>query len=559
MKAKTLVLMTLSILALVLTMGLMSAVSSSVFTITDVNVPTSVAEDAGSFTFTFNLTYTGTSEDMDISFDDSTTSIGGISIPTATGMNGSIDESKIITGTISNFANQGGNTINVIINATTTGDSRDDETTFSVSITDVFNFCAYDDGTTTNDANLKVDIRDITVSGFGEEDNEWVPLDEIEVEIRVDNKGNYDVDDISLEWGIVGDDLNEDWVVEFDEIDEFNLKDGDRDTFIITFRVDEDDLDFNLEDLVGNDYNLVVRATGTIDDSDAGVLDEKESCASDFEQVSIVKENDFLILDNFQIEGISLEDGKFYPDKLSCGSTLQLTADIWNIGDSEQNDIELRIYNSDFGIDEILEIGDVDAFDKESISFEFTIPEGMEEGWNTLEFTIQEDGDIFENDYTDEDAEFEVLIDLENCALSQALVSASLDEGGKAGRELVVRSTITNTGTKSTTYLVNAVGYSEWASLINVDPSTTTLEAGQSADVLITLKVNRDVSGERLFNIEVLSEGELVVSQPLSVSVEKALIGDIFGDNGLLTTLIIGIALILVIIIIVLAVRVARR
>ena len=49
------------------------------------------------------------------------------------------------------------------------------------------------------------------------------------------------------------------------------------------------------------------------------------------------------------------------------------------------------------------------------------------------------------------------------------------------------------------------------------------------------------------------------MSQPLSVSIEKALIGDLFGDNGLLTALIIGIALILVIIIIVLAVRVARR
>ncbi len=255
----------------------------------------------------------------------------------------------------------------------------------------------------------------------------------------------------------------------------------------------------------------------------------------------------------------NLELAELHPEVFENKSGKLVVKNSWACN-FDQEDIEIRVYNSDLGIDELLEIGDVDSFDSESISFEFTIPEGMEESWYELEFTVQEDGDVFENDYTDDDAVFNILLDVgENCALAQAFVSASLDEGGKAGKELIVRATIKNTGTKSTSYLVNAVGYVEWASLINVDPSTITLEAGQSADVLIALKVNGDVSGERLFNIEVLSEGELVVSQPLSVSVEKALIGDLFGDNGLLTALIIGIALILVIIIIVLAIRVARR
>ena len=416
--------------------------------------------------------------------------------------------------------------------------------------------CAYDGGVTANDANLRVDIKEISVlNGLGEDD-EWVLFDEIEVEIRVDNRGNYDVDDISLEWGIAQADLNNDWVVEFDEIKEFNLKDGDKDTFTITFRVNEDDLDFNLEDLVGNNYYLVVRATGTIDDNDYTGSEER-SCAADFNGVSIVEESDFLILDNFEIEGIALEDGE-YPGALSCGSKLKLTADLWNIGDSEQEDIEVRIYNSYLGIDETLEIGDVNSFDSESISFEFTIPDGMEEKWYELEFIIQEDGDVFENDYVDKDAEFKILFKLENCAFAQALVSASLDSGGKAGKELVVRATITNTGSESTSYLINAAGYAEWASSATVEPSTIVLGAGQSADVLITLDVSRDASGERLFNIEVLSEGQLVVNQPLSVSIEKALVGNLLGDN-LATALVIGIALILVVIIIVLAIRVARK
>jgi len=182
----------------------------------------------------------------------------------------------------------------------------------------------------------------------------------------------------------------------------------------------------------------------------------------------------------------------------------------------------------------------------------------MEEKWYELKFIILEDGDVFENDYVDSDAEFEVLFNLENCAFAQAFVSASLDDGGKAGRDLIVRVTITNTGTDATTYLVNAAGYAEWASTATVEPNTIILEAGQSEDVLIALDVNRDASGERLFNIEILSEGQLVISQPLSVSIEKALVGDLFGDN-LATILVIGISVILVIIIIVLAIRVARK
>jgi len=547
MKAKLFSLMTLSILMLVLLVGLTSAALLAIPP-TSIVKPTSVEHYEGSFTFTFNLT----NSEFDSALDWSASTVSGgnakISFNQVTIANGSAIPVTIpVTATVtfdeSYFGILSGE-VSVI------GQIGETPATlpFSVSILapSELSECSSNPG--------KLDIKSIefTNNGLGEEDDEWVPLDEIEVEIEIENDGDYDVDDIVLEWGLY-DTKNKLWIIELDEEDEFNLKEGDEEVFLVSFKID-DDLEVGLEDLKdGDNYRFYVIATGDVDDDNTN----PKTCVFSSEPASISIDSDFLILGNFQIEGIALEDGE-YPGALSCGSTLQLTADLWNIGDSEQEDIKVRIYNSYLGIDETLEIGDVNSFDSESISFEFTIPEGMEEKWYELEFIIQEDGDVFENDYVEEDAEFKILFKLENCAFAQALVSASLDSGGKAGKELVVRATITNTGSESTSYLINAAGYAEWASSATVEPSTIVLGAGQSADVLITLDVSRDASGERLFNIEVLSEGQLVVNQPLSVSIEKALVGNLLGDN-LATALVIGIALILVVIIIVLAIRVARK
>ena len=546
MKAKLFSLMTLSILAIVLTMGLMSAA----FELSDSTLSKSVMAETASVTFDISVDNDGTGLDYTLDWSGST-SQGTLVFPTLTdSLNGTSTSTTFRIDSIpSNFVG----TITGSITALSTLSPKVVSFTINVEAPTELLECS----TTGNLGELEIRKIKFTNNGLGEKRDEWLPLDTIEVEIEIKNDGNSDVDDISLEWGLY-DTKNNIWVIDLDEEDEFNLKDGDREPFLVSFKID-DDLEVNLDELEdGDNYRLYVVVTGVIDDSDS-LYDEFETCAFSSEPAKMFIEKDFLILNNFEIEGIALEDN-MYPDKLSCGSNLALTLDLWNIGKDNQDDIKLRIYNFDFGIDELLEIGEIDSFEDETLNFQFTIPEGMEEGWNTLELTIQEDGKIFQNDYVDDaDAEFEVLLDLENCAFAQAFVTASIDEGGKAGRDLVVRATITNTGAEATTYLVNAFGYSEWASLVEVAPSTIILQAGQVVDVLITLDVDRDVSGERLFNIEVVSEGQLVVSQPLSVSIEKALLGDLFGDNNLATILIIGIALILLIIIIVLAVRVARR
>ena len=78
----------------------------------------------------------------------------------------------------------------------------------------------------------------------------------------------------------------------------------------------------------------------------------------------------------------------------------------------------------------------------------------------------------------------------------------------------------------------------------------------------MTFDVKKDVSGEKTFNIEILSENELVLSQPVSVIIEKSGFsftgGVISGDNWYLWG-IGAINFILIIVIIFVAIRVARK
>ncbi len=398
-----------------------------------------------------------------------------------------------------------------------------------------------------NPGNLDIRIRDISVEeGFGDDDDYWYPLDEIEVEVEVENNGNEDIDDIEVAWGLYNLETQE-WVID-DEENDFNLKYGDDKTVIINFKLDDVD---EFED--DGDYRFYVWATGEVD---GGTYDGEQTCDSNSKSIEVIIEDDFVVLDNIEFSEI-----------VSCGTEVQITADVWNIGEDDQDDVSVRIYNKALGIDEVVELGDIDAFEDERLSVIVEIPEDAEEKFYPLRFWVyDEDSDVYENN---EDDESEVVLPLKvegNCAVEQeVVVSAGLESGGKAGEELVIKAIITNTGSKLATYTLEVEGYTEWASLFNIEPSTVILGEGESKEVLITFNVNKDTLGDELFNIEVFSDKDLITKQPVSITIDKSgyqfpgITGSVIGgDNKYLW----GIGLlniILVIIIIIVAIRVARK
>jgi len=543
MKTKTLSLVGLSILMLIFLLGITNASLS----FDNVTGDTQTISQGNTATITFNLTESGY---------DNLTSVSGVTPIALSGpsiFNPSLNFVGLVA-TINKGDTVGPVTVTFDVpssqkvgtytgNITIEGEyasSVDYDLPISITVEQdqEEDFCTYETSGIANPGELKLKIKDLNNKGEGEEDK-WYPVDEIEVELEIENDGDEDIDDITIEYGLY-DAGKAEWVIEVDDVEDLDLKDGDEET--ITFTIDlYEDLDIDLDELDDGDYTLYVRAIGETEDS------ELDTCVSDSETIEVIIENNLVVLDNIQITGDSL-----------CGNIIQLTAEVINIGDDDQEDVSVLIENSELGILEDIAVGDIDAFEDKKISFEFTIPEDSEEKKYSIRLEVyDEDNEIYENEDDDESI-YSVSLDVSgNCnSIPDAVVYASLESGGKAGEEMQIKATVTNTGDKDT-FTINIADYSSWAELIEITPSSVNLDNDESKDVLITLKVNKDVEGEKFFNILLEGDSQDSLSQPVSVTIEDS--GFRFFDmDNLYLYGIVALNLIIIIAIIVIVIRAQR-
>jgi len=236
---------------------------------------------------------------------------------------------------------------------------------------------------------------------------------------------------------------------------------------------------------------------------------------------------------------------------------------VWNIDSDNQDDVTLLISSSELGISKKVDIGDINDFDSENFNTIITLPKDIEAKYYTLEFRIyDEDNDIFEND-NDDAALFKVLIHVEgNCevATTTSVAAELITTSPKAGDALNVKSTITNTGDSVKTYILSVSGYESWATFNDLDSNSITLVAGESREVTLTFDVDKDASGQKQFNIEVV-EGSTVTRQPVSVTIapSNSLLSSFSLPEDNLYLWIIGIVnVILILAIIFVAVRLSK-
>ena len=406
-----------------------------------------------------------------------------------------------------------------------------------------------------NNGDLSVAIDDIAVTGFSEDDNEWYPTDTVKIDINVENNGNEDVKNIEVEWCLF-DNENNKCVIDNTESD-FNLNNGKDKTITITFNVDPEDLEPEV-----TDYSFLVKATGEIK---GGSFDGEDSCSDDSENVEVILDSDFVVLNNIKFQ-----------ETVQCGSEVVVNADVWNIGEDDQNDINDRVLIDEIKINNPVDVGDIDSFDKERLSTMITIPKDAAEKIYHLQFwVLDEDNDIYQNE-NDDESSYDVSLKVEgNCrkiptqTLAEIIVdpATAIQSGGKAGESLEVKTKIVNAGDETQTFTISATGFDEWATSEGVNPSSLSLNAGLSQDVIFRFKVNKDVEGDQTFVVNVKSGTLPSATKTVNVPIEKASGGFKFpgltggaiinSDNWYLWG--IGILnVILVIIIIIVAIRVAR-
>jgi uncharacterized membrane protein len=372
-----------------------------------------------------------------------------------------------------------------------------------------------------NNGELTIDKMEINVlEGFGKDDEYLYPLDQVEAKVKVSNDGESDIKNIEMTACLLDKSTGE-CVLDEDDMeiseDSLDIDSGDDVYVTLTFEVDPDKLDVG-----DNDYTLYIGGTGEVDDSDSA-YDGDSTCSSDSEDIEIRTDDTFAIISNV-----------IYTENVNCGDMLEISADVYNIGDEDLEDDEVyfEVYNKELGIKQKITFDDgIDSMSKESVSFSTKISSNVSEKAYTIQLSVLDHHYDIMQDKEDDESKENIIVNVGKCTLvdttSQSVsITAELSEDtpkAVIGEQFVVESTIKNTGSSSVTYNVSVSGNSAWSEVSSIEPSTFTLASGESKKVSIYFNVDSDAkAGDKDFTIKV-SSGSKTTEQKVAVTLEEGL------------------------------------
>jgi len=401
-----------------------------------------------------------------------------------------------------------------------------------------------------------ISLSSLDIRNSGEDDTIWRPLDNVRVRVDLDNNGATDLRDVVVKMGLI-DSSGRDVVrkLEFTTNDEEEytlgtVKSGDTETVTIEFKVPAD---FKTEN-----YKLVFKAYSK-------KTGESNLCAdsvsqSIVEDISVETESDsgkFIAFSNIKID----------PFEVTCKDTITLSFDTVNIGEDNQDQVKVNVYNKELGIETSTEIKQgLDRGDKQASLFSFVIPAGLTDKTYIIELTSEYD---YRNGLyrQSSDNPERVALKVFGCSAgsgvgSASSITASLQSDATPGKEMLVAVTVKNTDTKSATFIVDITGYSEWATLNTISDRVLTLNAGESKTIQLSLTPSKDATGEQKFTLTAKS-GDITQTKQVIVDLGGASSGissftNLFANNKV--AWVVGfVNLVLIVLIILVAVRISRR
>lgn len=429
--------------------------------------------------------------------------------------------------------------------------------TASDPITIVRSFCSA--GPVGN--NLTISRFDI--SSDGDEDEEWKPLDTIEVEVRVENIGDNDVDDVIVEIGLF-DSTGSNVISDMDftntdeeEIELGDLNDNDEDTVTFEFTIPAD------FDIDSSDYKLAVKAYSDGHENQMCIDNDNDELDNQFYQAINLDQEDeeerFIVVDDITL-----------PSEAVCGETVSGTFGVFNIGDDDQDQVRITMTNREFGVSEQFEIrNDFEVGDDETFDFNFIVPTSTRDGTYTIGFRTEYE--FRSGSYREMSEEtFVGTLRVIGCGNgetpnptptdSDVLITANVGEA-LPGQLFDVRVTFRNRGTESVNLDLDASGYQSWGELDSISDDSFSLDAGESRTVTFTFNADETASGAESFTVQARSANgvetlEVDVEFP---EVESSNGGFSLSGNRTLLWIIGAINVVLIVLIIVVAVRLARK
>ncbi len=336
-----------------------------------------------------------------------------------------------------------------------------------------------------------------------DEDNdfEWEPLMDVEVEVQVENN-----DDDSSKRAVVKlvlYDLTDEEFVEFedgeDELEEtIRISDDDEETVTFNFRLPAT-IDQNHE------YKLYVKAyesgeEDTFCDSEDGI---DVDISSDYE----------VVMDDLDL-----------PSVFVCGDSNLVSLRVYNLDLGDEEEMRVNLYNQELGLNLFSESFELDNGDDGEVLFNVLIPENKEAKSYRLSFYAEYD--YKESTDTFRDAEnlgtYTIRLEGDKCKADTSktpTIAAVLDEETKTvvGKDLVIKMTVTNPGNTSS-FILALEGYDSWADSAVLNQTTFNLGVGKSEIVIATF--NPTMAGTQEFTIKTVYGGR-ILEQKVTVVIEE--------------------------------------
>lgn len=364
-----------------------------------------------------------------------------------------------------------------------------------------------------------LEITDLNIDNLGEgKDDEWEPLDNIEIEVDVKNTARQeDVRNVMVEIKITdenGVDVTSDFDIEDESIDLGRIK--DRDTETAKFVIKE--LPADIEE---GKYRLYFKAYSEDDEDSQCVDNSRRFSNTDYELIDYVREEDQAVI----VRDVDLEDKIV----VSCGQkNVPISFPVYNIGIDKEKKVLVNLYNKELGIDSYEFLENLRSGKKKMVDFFVNIPEDAKEGKYHLKiytFYDYDKGDELDetsydqNSRDDLERDFIKTLEVIGCGIEAPSIGASLvSESATVGSPLEVKITVKNNG-KDAEFSFSLKDFDSWAKLESIKPEKLEIKKGETATVMVTLTPNE--SGVRSFRF-VASAGDEEFNQPISVNVRES-------------------------------------
>ena len=350
--------------------------------------------------------------------------------------------------------------------------------------------------------------------------DEFSPIDIINLKVNVENNGNDDIDDVKVEATLY--DVSDDERIEKVKSDKFDLNDDDDENIELELEIPDGEID---ED---NDFILFVKAF------ESG--NEENQCGEDSIDIDIEREKDKVVFDELSIS----------PEAIGCDRNLIIKAELNNVGKKDEEVyLQARILNTNLLTRSEVFILDDFNEDEHKITKEINInvPENIKDGKYTLEV-----GAFYSDKSTIENKD--IIIDgcrgeeIKPIVIEPGKTDVSIDSiiTKKRGEKLVIPVLIENKGNNFNEFSLNLGNEA-------IDFKSNNIILGKSEKRIVNLesKVKDDAKlGDHIINVKVLSSGQILGSKYVLLKVKEP-VKEGIGLFGI--TLIILNILILIIII----------